>query len=231
MLSARLERGAVGYVQQTLRLSRNIFVANLWVSYDTFLYGALSIFMEIAIVLNSLFLPPHKDYGLWSSSTSSNFTGRMNVLSKDLICGLVEYINLSPEIWRFAVFLMSGSGVTGRLIWMFFWMVFLVVKRFRVCHGLQGKDPSDDQYGINHCFGGDFWGYSSNEYTIAGNTSRHITHPSDFVCWFIPSMGHLVRRFTALLTTWLLKVSWQPIKAHSNELCLITCWTCWQHPG
>ena len=26
------------------------------------------------------------------------FTARMNVLSKDLICGLVEYINLSPEI-------------------------------------------------------------------------------------------------------------------------------------
>ena len=106
-------------------------------------------------------------------------------------------------------------------------MAFLVVKRFRACHGLQGKDPSDDQYDINHCFGGDFWGYSSNEYTIAGNTSRHITHPSDFVCWFIPSMGHLVRRFTALLTTWLLKGSWQPIKAHSNELCLITCW---KHP-
>ena len=67
--------------------------------------------------------------------------------------------------------------------------------------------------------------------TIAGNTSRHITHPSDFVCWFIPSMGHLVWRFAALLTTWLLKVSWQPIKAHSNELCLITCWTCWQDPA
>ncbi len=86
-------------------------------------------------------------------------------------------------------------------------MAYLVVTRFRVCHGLQGKDPSDDQYGINHCFGGDFCGYSSNEHTIAGNTSRHITHPSDFVCWFIPSMGYLVRRFAALLTTWLLKVS------------------------
>ena len=54
--------------------------------------------MEIEIVLNSFFQPPHKDYGLRSSSTSSNFTARMNVLSKDLIRGLVEYINLSPEI-------------------------------------------------------------------------------------------------------------------------------------
>ena len=63
-----------------------------------FLYGALSILMDIAIVLNSLLQPPHKDYGLRSSSASSNFTARMNVLSKDLIYGLVEYINLSPEI-------------------------------------------------------------------------------------------------------------------------------------
>ena len=54
--------------------------------------------MEIAIVLNSLLQPPHKDYGLRSSSTSSNFTARMNVLFKDLIRRLVVYINLSPEI-------------------------------------------------------------------------------------------------------------------------------------
>ena len=63
-----------------------------------FLYGALSILIDIAIVLNSLLQPPHKDYGLRSSSASSNFTARMNILSKDLIYGLVEYINLSPEI-------------------------------------------------------------------------------------------------------------------------------------
>ena len=44
----------------------------------------------------------------------------------------------------------------GRLISIFLLNGILVVKRFRVCHGLQGKDPSDDQYGINHCFGGDF---------------------------------------------------------------------------
>jgi len=86
-----------------------------------------------------------------------------------------------------------------------------------VCHGLEGNNPSDDQYGINHCIGSDFWDYSSNEYTNAGKAFRHITHPSDFVCWFIPSMGHLVWRFTALLTTWLLKVSWQPLKlTHTN---------------
>ena len=95
----------------------------------------------------------------------------------------------------------------GRLISIFLLNGILVVKRFRGCLGLQGKDSSDDQYNINLCFGGGFRGYSSNEYTIAGNTSRHITHPSDFVCWFIPSMGHLVRRFTALLTPWLLKGS------------------------
>ena len=29
-------------------------------------------------------------------------------------------------------------------------MAYLVFKRFLVCHGLEGKDPSDDQYGINH---------------------------------------------------------------------------------
>ena len=63
-----------------------------------FLYIASSIFMEIAIVLNSFFQAPHKDSGLRSSSASSNFTARMNILSKDLIYGLVEYINLSPEI-------------------------------------------------------------------------------------------------------------------------------------
>ena len=63
-----------------------------------FLYGTLSILMDIAIVLNSLLRLPHKDYSLRSSSASSNFTARMNVLSKDLVYGLVEYINLSPEI-------------------------------------------------------------------------------------------------------------------------------------
>ena len=68
-------------------------------SCDTlFLYGTLSILVDIVIVLNSLLQPPHKDYSLRSSSASSNFTARMNVLSKDLICWLVEYINLSPEI-------------------------------------------------------------------------------------------------------------------------------------
>ena len=25
-----------------------------------------------------------------------------------------------------------------------------------VCHGLEGNNPSDDQYGINHCIGSDF---------------------------------------------------------------------------
>ena len=35
-------------------------------------------------------------------------------------------------------------------------MVYLVVKHFLVCHGLEGKDLSNDQYGINHCFGGGF---------------------------------------------------------------------------
>ena len=35
-------------------------------------------------------------------------------------------------------------------------MVYLVVKCFLVFHGLEGKDLSDDQYGINHCFGGGF---------------------------------------------------------------------------
>ena len=54
--------------------------------------------MEIAIVLNSFFQPSHKDYGLRSSSTYFDFTARMNVLSKDLIRRVVEYINLSPEI-------------------------------------------------------------------------------------------------------------------------------------
>ena len=63
-----------------------------------FFYGASSIFMEIAIVLNSFFQPSHKDYGLRSSSTYFDFTARMNVLSKDLIRRVVEYINLSPEI-------------------------------------------------------------------------------------------------------------------------------------
>jgi len=63
-----------------------------------FFYGASSIFMDIAIELNSFLQAPHKDYGLRFSSASSNFTARMNVLSKDLIYGLVEYINLSPEI-------------------------------------------------------------------------------------------------------------------------------------
>ena len=99
MLSARLERGG------TLAVCSKpcgFLEAFLWRSFEClvtlFFYGASSIFMEIAIALNSLFQPPHKDYGLQSSSTSSNFTARMNVLSKDLIYGLVEYINLSPEI-------------------------------------------------------------------------------------------------------------------------------------
>jgi len=110
-------------------------------------------------------------------------------------------------------------------------MVYLVVKYFLVCHGLEGKGLSNDQYGINHCFGGGFWDYYSNEYTIAGNTSLYVTHSFDFVCWFISSISHLVRRYAALLAIWLLKMSWQPIEAHSNKLCLITCWTGWQHSG
>jgi len=86
-------------------------------------------------------------------------------------------------------------------------MVYLVVKYFLVCHGLEGKGLSNDQYGINYCFGGGFGDYDSNEYTIAGNTSLYVTHSFDFVCWFIPSIGHLVRRFAALLAIWLLKMS------------------------
>ena len=99
MLSARLERGG------TLAVCSKpcgFLEAFLWRSFEClvtlFLHIASSSFMEIAIVLNSFFQAPHKDYSLRSSSASSNFTARMNVLSKDLICWLVEYINLSPEI-------------------------------------------------------------------------------------------------------------------------------------
>ena len=99
MLSARLERGG------TLAVCSKpcgFLEAFLWRSFEClvtlYLYIASSIFMESAIELNSFFQAPHKDYGLRSSSNSSNFTARMNVLSKDLIYGLVEYINLSPEI-------------------------------------------------------------------------------------------------------------------------------------
>ena len=54
-------------------------------------------FMEIAIVLNSLLQPPHKDYGLRSSSTSYSLMARINALAIDLIRRLVEYITLSPD--------------------------------------------------------------------------------------------------------------------------------------
>ena len=51
---------------------------------------------------------------------------------------------------------MSGYGVTGRLIWTFLLNSNLVGIRFLVSHSLEGKDLSDDQYGINNCFVGGF---------------------------------------------------------------------------
>ena len=51
---------------------------------------------------------------------------------------------------------MSGYGITGCLIWTFVLNSNLVSIRFLVSHGLEGKDLSDDQYGINHCFVGGF---------------------------------------------------------------------------
>jgi hypothetical protein len=69
------------------------------VSYDIHFYMEHYLFsMGIVIILNSLFQSPHKDYGLRSSSTPSNFMKRINVLSDELIFRLVEYMDFSPAI-------------------------------------------------------------------------------------------------------------------------------------
>ena len=99
LFSARFETGGRWLCAANPAIFQKHFLWRIFECLLTlFYYGASSIFMEIAIVLNSPFHLLYKDYGLQSLSTSSNFTARMNVLSKDLICGLVEYINLSSEI-------------------------------------------------------------------------------------------------------------------------------------
>jgi hypothetical protein len=55
--------------------------------------------------------------------------------------------------------------------------VRLDVKWLLIRHYIESKNPREDQYSINHCFGvGD---HLFNEHTVAGIASHHITHVGD----------------------------------------------------
>ena len=55
----------------------------------------------------------------------------------------------------------------------------LDVKWLLIRHYIQSKNPGEDYYSINHGFSVNSEGYLFNEYTLAGITSRHITHVGD----------------------------------------------------
>ena len=54
------------------------------------------------------------------------------------------------------------------------------VKWLLIRHYIESKNPREDQYGINHCFGVGSGGHLFNEHTIAEINRNHITYSGGF---------------------------------------------------
>ena len=48
-----------------------------------------------------------------------------------------------------------------------------------ISHYIESKNPREDQYSINHCFGVGLISYLVDQQIIAGIASHHITHVGD----------------------------------------------------
>ena len=68
------------------------------------------------------------------------------------------------------------------------WFVCFDAKWPLISHCVESKNPREDQYGINHCFGVGLRGHLLNEQIIAQINHNHITHAGGKQC---PPLTHL----------------------------------------